>query len=86
MNDLETNEPDDERATRLEPSGAAPDRADGAPSKWSPDRTGPSRDDESAQGNVGRAEPWTETAESAQGGFRSDDDPQAGEVAKLPGS
>jgi len=73
------------RTTELEPDGSAPDRREGAPSPWDPDRTGPSRDDEPAQGNVGRSEPWTETAETAQGGFRSDDDPQAGEVAKLPG-
>jgi len=61
-----------------------PDREDGAPAGWDPDRTGPSRDDEPAPGNVGRSEPWTETAETAQGGFRSDDDPQAGEAARPP--
>jgi hypothetical protein len=85
MDEPRTTEPA-ERDTELEQSGAAPDRAEGAPSAWDPDRTGPSRDDEPAQGNVGRSEPWTETAESAEGGFRSDDDPQAGEVAKLPGT
>lgn len=81
------NEPEDQdRDVELEPSGAAPDRSEGAPSTWDPDRTGPSRDDEPAQGDVGRSEPWTEAAETAPGGFRSDDDPQSGEVAKLPGS
>lgn len=62
----------------------SPDREEGAPSAWDPDRTGPSRDGGSPEGHRARSEPWTETAEAASSAIRSDDDPQAGEPARLP--
>ena len=59
----DAREPADDRTNGPDGSDVVPDRAEGAPSKWDPDRTGPSRDVEPAPGNVGRSEPWTETAE-----------------------
>lgn len=75
---MSTGEERADRADDAAESSADANRNDGAPSKWDPDRTGPSRD--GGPVDIGRSEPWTGAEEGAQGGFRSEGKPQSGEA------